>query len=310
VANPLANLNAANDGQTHLLQETGAAPAHVVQVYTFAPLNGVIAATLFVRARVSGPETFQVQISRGGTTYRTVLTFTAADASSFTSKSILLDSAADIAGPSLFVRVQDNQASQAGSSSIEIDELVLFATYYNVDCIVSAPGPFSRCPVCQANPQQCATRTIVSAPQGTGSACPSLQLCQQCVPLACPTLRGEVTVTALVSVDSQQQWKAVQTSDVNSVDLYTIPNIPNARIGVAGKALTTPGSTLPLGFWVSQGFNNVPGVTQCVVREIVLTCPSGDAIANGQAQGQLACVNGLIPGPTTPATARFVVECT
>jgi len=309
LASPLSNLFSA-DGQIHTLTETGPTPSHVVQVYTLSPLNGVVSATLFVRARVSGPETFQVQISRTGSSYRTVLTFTAAEASSLTSKSIQLDQVSDIGGPNLFVRIQDNQGSQAGLSSIELDVLVLFATYYNVDCILSAPGPNERCPVCVQNPQQCATRTIVSAPQGTGAACGPLQVCQPCVPAVCPTLRGELTITALVSIDSQQQWKTVQTNDVNSVDLYNIPNIPNAKIGVAGKALTTSGSTLPLGFWVSQGFNNVPGVTQCSVKQIVLLCPSGDAIANGQVQGQLACTNGLIPGPTTPARATFTVECT
>lgn len=310
---PLTNVHTASDGLTNLLTETGPAPSHVVQTYVFTPLNGVVTATLFVRARTSGPETFQVQVSRSGLSndFRTVLTFSnAADGVDFSAKSIVLDNPTlQIGGPSMFVRIQDNQASTAGASSIEVDQLVLLATFYNVDCIVSAPSAFSRCPVCQANPQQCATRQVVSQAQGTGTACPSLQVCQPCVPSACPTLRGSVTITALVSVDSQQQWKAVQTSDVNSVDLYNIPGIPGARIGVAGKALTTPGSSLPLGFWVSQGFSTVAGAGQCTVKQIVLTCPSGDAVANGVVGGQLACINGLIPGPTTPAQATFTVEC-
>jgi hypothetical protein len=136
--------------------------------YTLSPLVGVGSATLFVRARVTGAETFQVQISRTGTSFSTVLTFSSADGAGFTTKSFNIATIATIAGPSLQVRIQDNQGSSATASSIEIDELDLFVTYYNVDCIVSAPGPFGRCPpACPGSvAQQCSTRTIVSPQQG------------------------------------------------------------------------------------------------------------------------------------------------
>merc|ERR1711964_114882 len=103
-------------------------------------------------------------------------------------------------------------------------------------------------------------------------------------------------VSALVSLDQQQQWLGTQTEDVN--------------IGIAGKALTLPGSRLPGGFWISNNFNAEPGVTQCQVQAIEMTCPSGDPFFNGLFSGSIECRNGQIPGPITPATATFYVGCT
>ena len=97
---------------------------------------------------------------------------------------------------------------------------------------------------------------------------------------------------------------------MNIVDLYSIPGLTNAQIGIAGKALTLPASRLPGGFWISNNFNNEPGVTQCEVQAIEMTCPSGDPFFNGIFAGSIECRNGQIPGPTTPATATFYIGCT
>ncbi len=310
IPEPLSFVFNADDGQSNTLQETGSVP-HVVQIYTFAPIIGVTAATLTVRARVSGAETFQVQYQRSGS-WLTLMSFTPSDSATVTkTANVPLDG---LLGPTLQIRLQDVQTSTAAASALIVDQIALATTFYNVDCILAAPGRYSRCPPCVLNPQSCAERPVVSARQGSGAACSATTVCRACTASACPRLAGTVTISALVSVDSQQQWQSVQTSDPTAVQLFSIPGIPNAQIGVAGKALLAPGSTLMSGFWVGRNFNAVAGVTQCLVRDVVLSCPSGDASgtvgSGGALQGSIVCRNGRIPGPTTPATATFTVECT
>ena len=308
-AEPLSNVNNPNDGLTLTISESGS-PAHAAMLFIWTPANGVASATLTMQARVVGTESFEVQYARSDGNFITIrqLNFSPSD-TALTSRSASLPVSAFTQG-ALTIRIRDRQTGSNAASSIIIDHLQLCAQTFNVDCILSSPGLFSRCPPCDANPQSCAPLAVISQPLGNGAACGSLETCQACTPTgACPLLSRTLTVTALVSLDSQQQWKTTQTGDLSSVDLYDIPGMAPARIGIAGKALSTPGTTLPGGFWVSDGFNLVPGTSQCVVVDAQLTCPSGDPLVNAGFQGSMECKNGQIPGPTTPATTTFTIEC-
>ena len=187
---PLSNVFSV-DGQYHTLIETGTGTPHLTtQYYTFTNVNGVRNGTLFVNARTSGPETFQVQVLVG-VTWSTLIVFGSSNNGGFTTQSVAIPEAA-VAGPLLQVRIQDAQSSSASASSILINLVSASLASANVDCVVSEFGPFSRCSPCQSNPQQCRTRQVVVAALGSGAACPALTDCSSCVPPPVPSASSKV----------------------------------------------------------------------------------------------------------------------
>lgn len=316
---PLAQVLAPDDGQVQTLNVTAPAlrkrqlgtraiGAALQRFYTFN-VGNLVNGTLSMRARVTGTEAFQAYV-------QLYSNWVALNGLLFNSSSAALETKSAPVSPlavrdgALIVRIADvGQAAPGQSSTLFLDYLALQVTQVNVDCqLGAAPPAYSQCS-CTTG-LRCRTRTVVTAAQGAGAACPSLLECVACTPAPCATITASLNVSTFVSVDGAQQWNAnINSTAARELQFATPSGV--VKLGVRGQAVSTVGPYYVGGQW-SMSANPLPtGTSACRIVSVQLLCNTGDARASIElagSQGPLECKNARVP-EARPTTASFVLEC-